>query len=361
MEFDCGDQCAAGPIGRMVELENAVGLVLAHDMTEVVPGQSKGPAFKKGHVVRPEDVERLARMGKRHLYVLDIAPGMVHENDAAERLAQALCGPGVEPKGPPSEGKIILKAAHDGLFEVDPERLTRFNLSGEVACGTIHRHSPVKKGHELGGTRAIPLVVAEAAVEQAEAIASEDGGLLRVLPLRPLKAGVVVTGNEVAHGLIEDRFAPIVENKLKNLGASVMGVEIAPDDKAAVTGAIQGLLRRGAEMIITTAGMSVDPDDVTRLAVAEAGGRDLLYGTPVFPGAMFLVGFVDGPQGELPILGVPACALFHPTTILDLVLPRVLAGERFTREAIAALAHGGFCQNCASGCRFPVCGFGRGV
>jgi len=360
MDFDCGDQCAAGPAGRLVTLDEAVGLVLAHDMTQIIPGQSKGPAFKKGHVVRPEDLERLARMGKRHLYVLDIKPGQVHENQAAEQLAAALCGPGVEPKGPPSEGKIVLQAAHDGLFQVDPARLTRFNLSSEVMCGTIHRRTAVKKGQDLAGTRAIPLVVEQTALDQAVAIASQEGGLLRVLPFQPLEAGVVVTGNEVAHGLIEDRFAPIVDDKLAALGASVMGVEVAPDDKAAVIGAIRGLARRGAEIIITTAGMSVDPDDVTRQAIAEAGGRDLLYGTPVLPGAMFLVGLLDAPGGEIPILGVPACALFHPTTILDLILPRVLTGERFTRQSIAELAHGGFCQNCAQGCRFPVCGFGRG-
>jgi hypothetical protein len=360
MEFDCGDQCAAGPAGRLVDLEDAVGLVLAHDLTEVVPGQSKRAAFKKGHVVTPQDLEHLERMGKRHLYVLEIAPHEMHENEAAERLATALSGPGVEILGPPSEGKLTLVAARDGLFEVDPEQLTRFNLGGQVMCATIHRHTPVKKGHRLGATRAVPLVVERRAVEQAAELAAAQGGLLRVLPLAPLRAGVVVTGNEVASGLIEDRFAPIITGKLQALGAGVLGVEFAPDDRSAVAAAIKSLVRRGAEMIITTAGMSVDPDDVTRLAIADAGGRDLLYGTPVLPGAMFLYGRLDAPQGELPILGVPACALFHATTILDLILPRVLAGEHFTRESIAALAHGGYCQECADGCHFPVCGFGRG-
>lgn len=360
MEFDCGEQCAAGPVGRLVSLDDAVGLVLAHDLTEVVPGQSKGPVFKKGHMVTSGDLDRLARMGKRHLYVLEIAPHQMHENEAAEQLAAALCGPGVEAGGPPSEGKITLVASRDGLFEVDPERLTRFNLDALVMCATIHRHSPVQKGQPLGATRAIPLVVDRQAVAQAAQLAAEQGGLLTVRPMAPLQAGVVVTGNEVAGGLIEDRFAPIVRGKLQALGAGVMGVEFAPDDRTAVASAIKGLVRRGAQMVITTAGMSVDPDDVTRMAIADAGGRDLLYGTPVLPGAMFLYGMLDGPQGELPILGVPACALFHPTTILDLILPRVLAGERFTRASIAALAHGGYCQNCAQGCRFPVCGFGRG-
>lgn len=361
MDFSCGDQCAAGQVGRLVSLAEAVGLVLAHDLTEIVPGQKKGPAFKKGHVVTQGDLEHLARLGKNHLYVLEIGPGQMHENEAAEILAAALAGPGVAKAGPPSEGKITLLAARDGLFDLDPARLKAFNLSGEVACATIHRRSPVKRGQALAGVRAIPLVVDRGAVARAAELAGRDGGLLSVQRLAPLQAGIVVTGNEVASGLIEDRFAPIVQAKLHDLGAGVMGVEIAPDDRAAVAGAIQNLVRRGAQMIITTAGMSVDPDDLTRLAIADAGGRDLLYGTPVLPGSMFLVGWLDGPAGELPILGVPACALFHQATVLDLILPRVLAGERLTRESLAELGHGGYCQNCADGCRFPVCGFGRGA
>lgn len=361
MDVSCGDQCVAGQAGRLVSLQEAVGLVLAHDLTEIVPGQKKGPAFKKGHVVTESDLAHLARLGKNHLYVLEIGSEEMHENEAAEVLAAALAGPGVAKAGPPSEGKIILIASHDGLFEVDPQRLKAFNLVGEVMCATIHRHTLVQQGQALAGTRAIPLVVARRVVEQAAALAAQEGGLLTVRRLRPLKAGVVVTGNEVASGLIPDRFAPIIEQKMAGLGARVMGVEIAPDDRAAVAGAIRGLVRQGAEMIITTAGMSVDPDDVTRLAIADAGGRDLLYGTPVLPGSMFLVGWLDTDSNEIPILGVPACALFHAATVLDLILPRVLAGERLSREKLAELGHGGYCQDCADGCRFPVCAFGRGA
>ncbi|CAO0824339.1 Molybdopterin molybdenumtransferase [Desulfarculales bacterium] len=359
-DYGCGDQCSSTPAGRLVDLQDAVGLVLAHDITEIVPGVHKGPAFKKGHMVAPQDLEHLARLGKQHLYILAIGPGQMHENDAAELMARTLCGPGVELAGPPVEGKITLIASQDGLFDLDPSRLVNFNMVDQVMCATIHRHTVVKKGTPLAGTRPIPLVIERGLVEQACAVADREGGLLRVLPLKPLAAGVVVTGNEVANGLIEDRFAPIVTAKIEALGGRVAAVRFCPDDRLAVAMAIQGLLTSGAQIIITTAGMSVDPNDVTRLAIADAGGRNLLYGTPVLPGAMFLVGVLDGPAGEVPILGVPACALFHAVTALDLVLPRVLAGERFTRPKIAALAHGGYCQNCSNGCRFPVCGFGRG-
>jgi formylmethanofuran dehydrogenase subunit E len=165
----------------------------------------------------------------------------------------------------------------------------------------------------------------------------------------------------VASGLIEDRFAPVIEEKVTALGSQMMGTRIVPDDRAKVTAAIRSLLDEGAGLVVTTAGMSVDPDDVTRLAIADAGGRGLLYGAPVLPGAMFLVGMLEGPNGEVPVLGVPACALYFKTTIFDLILPRVLAGERMSRQAVAELAHGGFCRGCDEACRFPSCGFGRGL
>ncbi len=359
MDFSCGDQCATGSAGQVVKLEDAVGLVLAHDITEIVPGQSKGPAFRKGHVVTAEDLPHLARLGKQHLYVLEMGPEVMHENEGVELMARALCGPGVEPGGPPAEGKITLVATRDGLFELDPERLLQFNLVPEVMCATIHRHSPVKRGQAVAGTRPIPLLIRRENVSRACALAEQEGGILRVLPFKPLRAGVVVTGNEVASGLIEDKFAPIITRKMEALGGSVQEVRIRPDDRLAVASAIRELVELGVEIVITTAGMSVDPDDVTRMAIADAGGYDLVYGTPVLPGAMFLVGMLKAPRQDVPILGVPACALFHPTTVLDLVLPRVMAGERWDRAKIAALAHGGYCQNC-SRCHFPVCGFGRG-
>jgi hypothetical protein len=334
-------------------------LVLAHDITEIVPGVCKGPAFKRGHVVADEDIDHLARLGKRHLYVLAIGDDQLHENEAAERMAGALAGDGVCASGPPSEGKITFVAEWDGLFEVDVDRLCRFNQIPEVTCATIHRHTPVKRGQALAGTRAIPLVARRRCIDEACAVASVDGGLLCVSRFRRMKAGVVVTGNEVAEGLVEDRFIPLIRRKLEGLGSGVIGARIVPDDRPAVSGAITDLVDLGAELIVTTAGMSVDPDDITRDAIGDAGAYDLVYGAPVLPGSMFLVGSIAGPAGEVPILGAPACALFFETTVLDLVLPRVLVGERITREKIAALAHGGFCLQCA-GCRFPRCGFGRG-
>ncbi|WP_052514838.1 molybdopterin-binding protein [Dethiosulfatarculus sandiegensis] len=359
-DYGCGEQCAAVELGRMVALEDSVGLMLAHDITEIVPGASKGPAFKKGYVVTKEDLPHLRRLGKRHLYVLEVAAHLYHEDQAAELMFQSLCGPGVEQVGPPAEGKINFKARHDGIFYLDKERLIEFNMVPDVTCSAIHRYTPVKKGDILAGTRAIPLLVDKNYVHQACEVAEKNGGLLQVRPYRPLKAGIVVTGNEVYEGIIEDKFADIVSQKLKELGAETVGSALCPDDRRVVAQTITDLVGQGAEIIITTAGMSVDPDDVTRMGIADAGGRNLIYGTPVLPGAMFLVGDLVSHGRKLPILGVPACALFYKTTILDLILPRVLTGEHFDRAKIAELSHGGFCRNCAGGCRYPLCGFGRG-
>jgi hypothetical protein len=347
------------PNARCVPLEQAVGLVLAHDITEIVPGAKKGPAFRKGHVVGESDLAHLARLGKRRLYALELDDAHLHEDDAVARLVVALCGDGVAPAGPPREGKVDIVATRDGLLELDVDRLVAFNELPDVMCATRHRHTPVRRGEQLAGTRIIPLVAARARIEEACAIAGN--GLIEVRPWQRRQAGLVITGNELAAGLIKDRFQPIVTEKLAALGSAVLGTRIVPDERGVVSAAIRDLITRGADLIIATAGMSVDPDDVTRLAIGDAGGRDLVYGSPVLPGAMLLVGLLDGPGGEVPVIGVPACALYYRTTVFDLVLPRVLAGEQLTRSAIARLAHGGYCTNCTDGCRFPACPFGRGA
>ncbi len=361
MKTDYNDQIPSKPTGHLVAINDAVGLVLAHDITEIVPGEKKGPAFRKGHVVKEQDIQHLCRLGKQHLYVLDIRPGQMHEDEAAELLAHSLCGSGVKVAGPPKEGKIEIIAAIDGLFYVDVDRLVDFNLLQDVMCATIHRHTPVKSGQRLAGTRVIPLLVDSSCVDKACSLAGGGGGLLEVKPFRHFKIGIVVTGSEVADGLVEDQFTPVIKEKILLYGSTIMGANVVSDNRNTIANNIKELLHQGAQMIIVTGGMSVDPDDITRLAISDAGGRDLVYGAPVLPGAMFLIGTITNTAGEVPILGVPACALFYRTTILDLVLARILAGEKLNRQNIAALAHGGFCWTCGDGCRFPTCGFGRGA
>ena len=358
-----------------IPVEEAVGSVLAHDITEIRQGEFKGAAFRKGHVIRQEDVCRLQRLGKERLYVIRLADDEMHEDDAARALAGALMGEGVRIQGEPREGKINIVADRDGLLAVDREALLRFNLAGDVMCATLHANTRVRKGQVVAGTRAIPLVVKKRIVQEAvriaEGVRSEAppqpplakggrrGGVVVVRELRKPKAGVVITGNEVYHGRIKDAFAPVIAKKIEEIGGEIVGVYYAPDDKQFIEDRLRELLNAGADLLITTGGMSVDPDDVTRFAIRGLGAEDIAYGSAVLPGAMVLVAYVNRTPDPVPVLGIPACGMYHKTTVFDLVLPRVLAGERIGRRELAELGHGGLCMNCPE-CRYPVCPFGKG-
>ena len=339
---------------QKVKIEEAVGMVLAHDITEIRRGEFKGAAFKKGHKILEADICHLQRLGKNHLYVLKIEEGYLHENDAAIALADALCGEGVTWKEEPREGKIALRAGRDGLFKVNVQALTGINMFGEVMCATRHTNFQIKKGDTVAAVRAIPLVIKSEIIDEAVRISQISGGILSVKPIREALAGILITGNEVYSRLIEDQFEPILRRKMAQIGSQVLDVVFAPDDVGHIEREIRGLLSRGANLLLATGGMSVDPDDVTRQAIAKAGAKEFLYGSPVLPGAMFMSAFID----DVPVLGIPACGLYHEATIFDLVLPRVLAGEILTRRDIAELGHGGLCIHCKE-CRFPVCPFGK--
>ena len=335
-------------------VEKAVGTVLAHDITEIRPGQFKGPAFKKGHIIREEDIAHLKRLGKEHLYVLNLGPGEVHEDDAALRLAKIVAGQGVSFDPHPSEGKVQLKAARRGLLKVDVDALIQINLVPDICLSSRHANSVMDRGNIIAGLRVIPLIIDERNLERAEEIAGATQDFFCIKPFSTPNTGIVITGNEVFSGLIEDKFGPIIQKKLREFDCSIAGISFAPDDRQRIAFEIRKFLDKGAEMILVAGGMSVDPDDITRLAIADAGAEDVVYGTPVLPGAMFLYGRF----GEVPVLGLPACVLFFRATVLDLILPRVLAGEHIRREDIAAMAHGGMCLDCEE-CRFPRCPFGK--
>jgi molybdenum cofactor synthesis domain-containing protein len=345
------------PGTKAIPVHEAIGTVLAHDITEIRPGEFKGRAFKKGHVIREDDVCHLQRLGKEHLFVLHVAEDEMHENDAAYALAKALMGDGVAIKGEPKEGKISIVAERDGLLKIDQQALLAFNMIGEVMCATLHSNTVVKKGQTVAGTRAIPLVVKkdiiEKAVQSAECGVQKDG-VISVKKLRKPRAGMVITGNEVYNGKIKDAFAPIISKKIEEFGGDLVGVYYAPDDKTFIVERLRELLNAGADLLITTGGMSVDPDDVTRFAIRELGATDIVYGSAVLPGAMFLAAYL----GDVPILGIPACGMYAKTTIFDLVLPRVLAGGKIGRRDLAELGHGGLCLKCDV-CNYPVCPFGK--
>jgi hypothetical protein len=339
---------------EIISIEQSVGKVLAHDITEIRPGEFKGAAFKKGHIIAEKDLPHLRRIGKENLYVLHLEEGEVHEDDAARKLSAALKGQGVEAEGHPSEGKISLMAAHRGLLKVNVDALTRLNLVPDICCSSRHTNTLVEKGDIIAATRAIPLIIDEGPLHEALKIAEDTGGIFSVIPLSNPDTGLVITGSEVFTGLIQDKFGPIIRKKLDSFSCKLKETLYAPDDKSLIVKAIKEILEKDVGLVLVAGGMSVDPDDITRIAIAEAGAEEVVYGTPVLPGAMFLYGRI----GHIPVLGLPACVLFYRATVLDIVLPRVLAGETVTRKDFAGMAHGGLCLNCKE-CRYPVCPFGK--
>jgi molybdenum cofactor synthesis domain-containing protein len=294
------------------------------------------------------------RMGKNNLYVLDLKEDQVHEDDAVFELASALSGPGVIFSGSPSEGKLELRAAYPGLFKVNIQALEDFNMFQDVMCGSIHTNTAVATNQSLAATRAIPLVIQKADLDAAVNFAKEHYPIFSVKLFHPLKIRLIITGNEVYKGLIKDKFRAIVEQKTTDLGATLEESVILPDNREMISRQIRQYLEKDTDLIITTGGMSVDPDDVTKAGIEESGFEEIHYSAAVLPGAMFLLGY----HKNTAIMGLPACGLYHKITIFDLILPRIMAGEKPRQRDLARLSHGGLCLNCKP-CRFPACSFGK--
>lgn len=339
---------------KLVRVEDAVGHVLCHDMTQIIPGVTKDARFRKGHVVAPEDIPVLLSMGKEHLYVWEKAPGTLHEDEAADRL-RALCQSAHMHPTPVKEGKIELIADCDGLFRVDVERLNAINGEDDVMIATRHTNTAVRRGDKLAGTRVIPLVIPEEKLRAVEARAGEGGPILSLTPWKLRTCGLITTGSEVSKGLVPDAFTPVVTEKLARFGISVTGHCLPGDDRQAITAAALAYHKKGVDMILCTGGMSVDPDDRTPGAIRDTGAEIVSYGAPVLPGAMLLLAyFSDG----VPILGLPGCVMYAKATVFDLLLPRIAAGVPITRRELRELGHGGLCLGCGE-CRYPVCPFGK--
>ncbi|MBN2250697.1 MAG: molybdopterin-binding protein, partial [Candidatus Altiarchaeota archaeon] len=332
-----------------------VGRSLLHDMTRIIPNSEKGPAFKNGHVVDKDDIDLLLTMGKKTVYVKETtAPGdeWVHENKAALTLARVMAGEGVAFTDAPSEGKVTFSADRDGLLVVNEERLINFNCVPDVMCASRQSCSVVSCNDRIGGTRAVPLYLSRVNLDKALAVLNGNP-LFTVLPLRQPRVGILVTGTEVYEGLVEDGFAPLIRKKLERLGASIFYSRIVPDDRKAISGAIGELIKENIDLLVTTGGLSVDPDDVTRMGLEDAGATDMIYGVPILPGAMTLLARI----GDIQVIGVPAGALYFKTTSFDLLVPRLLAGLTISRYDLARMSSGAFCLECPT-CLYPLCPFG---
>ena len=339
---------------KCINTTEAVGHVLCHDITRIVKDVVKDTAFRKGHIVTEEDIPVLLSLGKDHLYVWEKDENTLHENEAAEILYGVCKNENMHPTEV-KEGKIELIADCDGLFQVDVPRLDAINEIDEIMIATRHTNTPVKKGDRLLGTRVIPLVIAKEKMELVKETAGPEP-LVSLTPYRPLKAGIVTTGNEVYYGRIQDTFTPVIIDKLASYGIEVMDQILCNDDMGKITNAILKLKEEGADLILCTGGMSVDPDDRTPGAIKNTGARIVSYGAPVLPGAMFLLAYLsDG----TPIMGLPGCVMYAKATVFDLVLPRIAAGVEVTKKDLAHMGNGGFCLGCKT-CHYPNCGFGKG-
>ncbi|MCD7921737.1 MAG: molybdopterin-binding protein [Clostridiales bacterium] len=341
---------------KLIRTEDAVGSVLCHDITQIIKGVTKDAVFRKGHIVREEDIPVLLSVGKEHLYVWENDDTMLHENDAAEILYEICAGQNMHGSDV-KEGKIELVADIDGLLKIDREHLVAVNALGEMMIASRHGDFVVHKGDKIAATRIIPLVIEKEKMEAARRAAGETP-LFDVLPIQKKKVGIVTTGSEVFKGRIKDTFGPVIYAKVEEYGCEVIGQIYVDDEKEHITEAIFKQLDAGAELVICTGGMSVDPDDCTPGAIMNTGARIITYGAPVLPGAMMLVSYYEKEGRQIPILGLPGCVMYAKRTIFDLVLPRVLADDEITQEDIAGLGEGGLCLNCGE-CTFPNCGFGR--
>ena len=336
---------------KKINVQDAIGMELCHDITEMNDG-FKGVAFKRGHIIREEDIDHMLRIGKQHIFVWEENAGEIHEDDCARRMAAMAPVEGAH-YTEPAEGKVLLFADQRGMFRVNTRLLKKIDSIGDITICTLPDHYPVEVGARLASMRIVPLVTKEEQIIEAEQLCAQTP-LLRLLPYQHKKIGVIITGSEVYHGRIKDKFEPVVRAKMKQYPSEIVGITICDDDLDMIVSAAKAHLENGADFLIFTGGMSVDPDDLTPTAVRQLGAEIITHGVPSQPGNMTLVAYL----GDVPILGVPGAAIKLPTTIFDVLLPQVFAGEKITREELINLAEGGLCQMCKA-CHWPNCTFGR--
>jgi molybdenum cofactor synthesis domain-containing protein len=338
---------------KKIRVEEAIGLAIGHDITKVIPGKFKGPVFRRGHIIRQEDIPELLSIGKKHVYIIEEEEGLVHEEEAALRIAKAVSSPDMQLTSP-KEGRVNIKFTTHGLLKVNRVLLKDINSITDIVLATLHDNTICQPGTIVAGTKINPLYISEAKLKTIEELCQKRGKVLKVIPFKTKKVGIIVTGNEVFEGRVKDKFSEIIQKKVEALGSIVNHQTIVPDNEELIGQAINDMRDKGSEVIVVAGGLSIDPDDVTVEGVSQSGANIISYGAPVMPGAMFLYAEL----GDIPILGAPGAVIFNQTTIIDLILPRVLAGERISREDIVELGHGGLCLDC-DGCTFPICPFGK--
>ena len=336
---------------KKVNVQDAVGLELCHDITEM-NHNFKGAAFKRGHIIQQSDIAHLLQIGKEHIYVWEEHAGEIHEDDCARRLAAMAPVMGAH-YTEPAEGKVLLFSDQRGMFRVNRKLLNKINSIGDITICTLPDHYPVEAGDRLASMRIIPLVTQQAQIIQAEQLCKKEK-LLELYPYQHKKVGIIITGNEIFHGRIQDLFAPVIQKKMAQYPSEIVGITICEDNVESIRNAARNHLERGANFLVFTGGMSVDPDDLTPTAIQQLGADIISYGVPSQPGNMTLVAYLD----DIPILGIPGAAIKLPTTVLDALLPQIFAGIPICKDDLIRLADGGLCQMCRN-CHWPNCTFGR--
>ncbi|UMZ73197.1 molybdopterin-binding protein [Natranaerofaba carboxydovora] len=342
---------------KKVPVKEAIGNVLAHDLTKIEPGKFKGARFKKGHKITSEDVDELLKMGKENIFIYHLEDGKLHEDDGALNLSNILKGENDNiDASSPSEGKITLTSKKKGLLKVDKERLKELNSKPGIIAVTCYNNQPVEKDDIIAQTKIVPLVIDETEIMsiKKEVFREKKAPLLDVLSYDELSVSLIVTGSEVYHGRIKDSFSPVVKDKIEKYDSRVSEKIYLPDDKDQIKETVTTQANKH-DMVVVTGGMSVDPDDVTPTAIKETGAEVITYGAPLFPGSMLMLAYL----GDVPIVGLPGCVMYAATTTFDVFLPRILAREKIKPEEISTMGYGGLCFKCEV-CAFPRCGFGQG-
>ena len=336
---------------KKIKIEEAIGKELCHDITAMYDG-FKGAIFKRGHIIEESDVFKLLEIGKEHIYIWEENAGEIHEEDAAIRLSNMTHVDNAHYTDV-SEGKILLIADTEGMFVVDKNLLDKINMIGDITIATIPNHYHVHKGDRLASMRIVPLFTKKEQIIEAENLC-KNKKLYDLIAFKHKKIGVVITGSEVYNNRIKDKFEPVCREKLSKYPSEILSVIKCDDNVNMIEDSINSLIDNGANFIICTGGMSVDPDDVTPIAIKNIGADIISHGVPAQPGNMTLVAY----KNDIPIIGVPGAAISLPTTIFDVLLPQIFSDIKFSKKDLINLGSSGLCQMCKI-CHYPNCTFGK--
>ena len=325
---------------KKINVRNAEGYELCHDITQILPGEFKGAKFLRGHIIRKEDIEVLISLGKENIFVMeeeDKEKNLIHENDAAMFIVEKL---NLDKKffeiSDIREGKINITAKEDGILKIDINTLNKINKIGEIILVTKYNNSYIKKGETVAATRVIPLLIEKTQLDEMEKLVKDKNVLTFKKIDKNKKLALITTGNEVYNGIIKDKSKEALLKKYKKYELNDMEQVFSPDDKDTIKKYIKKF-ENEKDIIMCTGGMSIDPDDVTPSAIRESNWEIVTYGTPVLPGAMFMLAY----KGEKVLIGLPGGVVFSEKTVFDILLPRILADDRITRQEIIEMGHGG--------------------